>query len=158
MGFLKKKNKCLCDNKDLEHKIKWMCENVPLFSNACREGDEEKMEVIRAEIESIMEPLPEEYQYRKPDVNIEELNDLQLTDQIIIALNKRGYYANGGRDNIDNRSEGLGDSIAKVLSMFGVTEERFEKLLGGGGGCGCGGRKDFLNRILPYKNAQKDEE
>lgn len=156
--IFRKKNKCVCSDKNLDHETEWMCENVPLFSIACEEEDKERMDAIRSEIESIMAPLPDEYRYRKPEVSVDELNDADLTDQIIIALNKRGYYANGGKDNIDDRNEGLGDSISKVLSMFGVTEERFNSLLSKGGSCGCDGRKAFLNKIWPYKKGNEEGE
>jgi hypothetical protein len=109
------------------------------------------MDTIRAEIAEIMEPMPDEHSYRKPDLMADDLDDIELTDQVIIALNKRGYFSNGGKETIDTRSEGLGDSVAKVLSSFGITEERFSALLNRKGGCGCDGRKDFLNKLVPYK-------
>tara|TARA_R100001377_G_scaffold31597_1_gene17253 strand:- start:7971 stop:8465 length:495 start_codon:yes stop_codon:yes gene_type:complete len=151
MIFNKKKNKCVCKDKGITHEINWLCENVAVFAIACEEGDQEKMDAIRSEIKEIMDPMPEEFQYREPNLKIDDLDDIAVTDHIIIALNKRGYYANGGKDNIDTRSEGLGDSISKVLSSFGITEERFSKLLNRTGGCGCDGRKAFLNKLVPYK-------
>ena len=47
-----------------------------------------------------------------------------------------------GRDekNVDKYSEGLGDTVSKILSSLGVSEERIQKLAGIGG-CGCGSRK-----------------
>mgnify|MGYP001164187439 FL=1 len=55
--------------------------------------------------------------------------------------------------NVDKYSEGLGDTVSKILSSLGVSEERIEKLAGIGG-CGCGSRKSFLNKIFPYKNKE----
>lgn len=147
----KKKNKCVCKDKDITHETNWLCENVAVFAIACKEGDQEKMDTIRAEIAEIMEPMPDDHRYRKPDLMADDLDDIELTDQVIIALNKRGYFSNGGKETIDTRSEGLGDSVAKVLSSFGITEERFSKLLNRQGGCGCDGRKAFLNKLVPYK-------
>ena len=151
MIFNKKKNKCVCKDKGISHETNWLCENVAVFVTACKEGDQEKMDAIRAEIAEIMDPLPDEYRYRKPDLMADDLDDIALTDQVIIALNKRGYFSNGGKETIDDRSEGLGDSVAKVLSSFGITEERFSKLLNRKGGCGCDGRKAFLNKLVPYR-------
>jgi len=56
-------------------------------------------------------------------------------------------------------SEGLGDTIGKVFSKFGVTEELIEKTQGGGGGCGCDKARQFLNTIFPYakKEAPQSE-
>ncbi len=56
-------------------------------------------------------------------------------------------------------SEGMGDTIAKVFSKFGVTEELVEKAQGGGGGCSCDKARQFLNTIFPYikKEAPQSE-
>ncbi len=56
-------------------------------------------------------------------------------------------------------SEGMGDTIAKVFSKFGVTEEFVEKAQGGGGGCSCDKARQFLNTIFPYikKEAPQSE-
>ena len=45
---------------------------------------------------------------------------------------------------------GLGDTIKKILSKIGITEERIKKLFGRED-CGCDERKSFFNRIFPYK-------
>lgn len=46
------------------------------------------------------------------------------------------------------KSRGLGDSIEKVTRATGIKTvvERATK-----GGCGCGQRRDALNRMFPYK-------
>jgi len=46
--------------------------------------------------------------------------------------------------------EGLGDTLERVFSMFGITESVIEKAIGLGG-CGCQKRKKFLNQIFPYR-------
>lgn len=55
-------------------------------------------------------------------------------------------------------SEGVGDTIAKVFSKFGVTEETIEKTQGKTG-CGCDKARQFLNTIFPYgkKEAPQSE-
>lgn len=51
--------------------------------------------------------------------------------------------------------EGLGDTLERVFSRFGITEEWISKAMGIGG-CGCSKRKKFLNQIFPYrKNSKK---
>jgi len=51
-------------------------------------------------------------------------------------------------------SKGFGDTIKKILSKIGLTEERFKKLFGKED-CGCDERKGILNRIFPYKRKKK---
>jgi len=46
--------------------------------------------------------------------------------------------------------EGLGDSLERVFSKFGINEEFIGKAMGIGG-CGCQKRKRFLNKIFPYR-------
>lgn len=55
-------------------------------------------------------------------------------------------------------SKGVGDTIAKVFSKFGVTEEAIEKTQGKTG-CGCDKAREFLNTIFPYgkKEAPQSE-
>jgi len=50
---------------------------------------------------------------------------------------------------------GLGDTLERVLSSFGITEESVSQALGGRG-CGCSKRKQFLNKIFPYRNKKED--
>ncbi len=45
-------------------------------------------------------------------------------------------------------SEGLGDTVAKVLSSVGITKERVSAVVGSD--CGCTGRQDALNKIVRY--------
>lgn len=58
--------------------------------------------------------------------------------------------------DIDKQSEGLGDTIEKVLNKFGINQEKIEKILGGPG-CGCSERKTWFNKIFSYKKEQGDE-
>lgn len=48
------------------------------------------------------------------------------------------------------KSRGLGDSIEKVTQMTGVKKvvETISKKMGKD--CGCGARRDSLNRMFPY--------
>ena len=60
--------------------------------------------------------------------------------------------------NLDENdsSRGLGDTIEKVLSKFGITQEKIEKIAGAKG-CGCGKRKQWFNKIFSYKKGEANE-
>jgi hypothetical protein len=62
--------------------------------------------------------------------------------------------ANG---EIDASSEGLGDTIEKVLSKFGITDEKISRILDMSG-CGCSERKSWFNKIFSYKNKAKEDD
>ena len=52
----------------------------------------------------------------------------------------------------NKKSKGLGDTIAKITKATGIkkvvdTVSKFVKK-----NCGCGERKDTLNRLFPYNN------
>ena len=49
-------------------------------------------------------------------------------------------------------SQGLGDTIAKVTSFFGIDKvaEAIAKIAGADG-CGCNERREALNALFPYK-------
>jgi len=47
--------------------------------------------------------------------------------------------------------EGVGDTLHNVFSKFGITEERISEFFGLTQGCGCNKRRQFLNRIFPYR-------
>jgi len=51
--------------------------------------------------------------------------------------------------------EGLGDTLERVFSKFGITEQWISAAMGIGG-CGCSKRKNFLNQIFPYRKQSKD--
>jgi hypothetical protein len=50
-----------------------------------------------------------------------------------------------GRGPGQVRSKGLGDRVSQALSLVGITEQRVSKLLGRP--CGCGKRREALNRL-----------
>lgn len=51
-----------------------------------------------------------------------------------------------------NKSEGLGDTIAKITHFFGldILADKIAKLFGKED-CGCNRRREKLNKIVPYK-------
>lgn len=56
-------------------------------------------------------------------------------------------------------SQGLGDTIAKVTSFFGIDKvaDAVAKMAGLQG-CGCKERKEYLNHLFPYENFARDFE
>ena len=54
--------------------------------------------------------------------------------------------------NVNRKSKGLGDTIAKVTKATGLDKvaDRMAKAAGMDD-CGCGQRRDTLNRVFPYK-------
>jgi len=61
-------------------------------------------------------------------------------------------------DNFQNKdSTGLGDTLQKVFAKFGLTEENIQKA-SGMRWCGCHKRRQFLNRIFPYRQKSSPEE
>lgn len=53
---------------------------------------------------------------------------------------------------MENKSKGLGDSIEKFTKATGINSlvQMGNKMVGKKG-CGCGKRKDTLNKKFPYK-------
>lgn len=49
-----------------------------------------------------------------------------------------------------NQSKGLGDTIEKITQATGI--KKIVETVSGGKDCGCGKRKEALNRMFPYKN------
>ena len=51
-----------------------------------------------------------------------------------------------------NKSKGLGDTIQKITQATGIKKvvDTVNKVTGKD--CGCGKRKDNLNRLFPYNN------
>ena len=47
------------------------------------------------------------------------------------------------------KSKGLGDTIEKVTKATGI--KKVVEKVAGEKGCGCGERKETLNRMFPYK-------
>lgn len=50
------------------------------------------------------------------------------------------------------KSKGLGDTIEKFTSSTGIKKIVDNAAKAVGKDCGCGARKDKLNKIFPYKN------
>ena len=50
-----------------------------------------------------------------------------------------------------NKSKGLGDSIEKITKATGIKKVVDTVAKATGKDCGCGKRKDTLNRMFPYK-------
>ena len=50
----------------------------------------------------------------------------------------------------DKKSKGLGDSIEKFTKATGIKKVVDTVSKATGKGCGCGKRKDTLNRLFPY--------
>jgi len=74
-------------------------------------------------------------------------NEEEKLDKVVEALEKEGVSAT---DSV--ASEGIGDKISKVFSLFGVTSDTVQKWLGIDE-CGCKKRQKFLNGVL--KDNQK---
>ena len=52
-------------------------------------------------------------------------------------------------DSLKKESKRLGDTIEKITEVTGI-KKAVEKITGDND-CGCGKRKEKLNKILPYK-------
>ena len=50
-----------------------------------------------------------------------------------------------------NKSKGLGDSIEKVITVTGIKTVVNAVTKTTGRDCGCGKRKQALNKMFPYK-------
>jgi len=48
------------------------------------------------------------------------------------------------------KSKGLGDTIEKITTTTGIKKVVETVAKAAGKDCGCGKRKDTLNRLLPY--------
>lgn len=57
---------------------------------------------------------------------------------------------------IENKSSGLGDTIAKIMHFFAI-DKLAEKIANALGyeDCGCTRRKTTLNKLFPYKKIKK---
>lgn len=64
-----------------------------------------------------------------------------------------GSRLNNNKD-ADNKSRGLGDTIEKITTATGIKQVVENISHAVGADCGCGKRKDALNRIFPYKTNQ----
>jgi|TARA_R110000824_G_scaffold2245_1_gene10525 hypothetical protein len=61
-----------------------------------------------------------------------------------------GAIANYKLNYMENKSKGLGDTIAKITKATGIKKvvEKVSKAVDKD--CGCGKRQDTLNRLFPY--------
>jgi len=82
-------------------------------------------------------------------LNKEEIKKL---DEVVSHLEKEEDINLSNHTKKD--AEGLGDTLEKVFTKFGITEEFIKKSFGLRG-CGCQKRKQFLNKIFPYRKSSK---
>lgn len=75
-------------------------------------------------------------------------NEENKLDEVVEALEKEGVSAT---DSVE--SEGIGDKVSKVFSLFGITPDTVQNWLGIKE-CGCKKRQKFLNGVLK-NNSQK---
>ena len=87
------------------------------------------------------------------DQQIASMESAQEADRVVEEIKQQGHSLD------DSPSEGLGDTIEKVLKKFGITQEKIESVIGSKG-CGCSERKKWFNKIFSYKknNDQEGEE
>jgi len=71
------------------------------------------------------------------------LEDLKQFDKAVTALAEEGITP-------DEPSEGLGDTIEKVLQKFGITKKLMANV-SGAKDCRCNKRREWLNKIFKYK-------
>ena len=55
------------------------------------------------------------------------------------------------------KSKGFGDTVARFTAFFGIDKlvYKITKLMGKED-CGCTRRKDKLNKLIPYRNNEKE--
>lgn len=51
-----------------------------------------------------------------------------------------------------NKSKGLGDTIEKITTATGIKKVVESVAKATGKDCGCGARRDALNRVFPYQD------
>ena len=71
----------------------------------------------------------------------------------VMKITYLGRRLNNNND-ADNKSRGLGDTIEKITTATGIKQVVENISHAVGADCGCGKRKDALNRIFPYKTNQ----
>jgi hypothetical protein len=76
---------------------------------------------------------------------------IQEMDEMTAALKEKGIDINTNEEQIT----GLGDIVQATLNKVGITEERFKQFFGIKS-CNCEKRKQWLNKILSWKE-QKNE-
>jgi len=58
------------------------------------------------------------------------------------------FYLETGKIKLKMKSKGLGDSIEKITTATGI--KGVVDKIAGDKDCGCGKRKDKLNKMFPY--------
>ena len=53
---------------------------------------------------------------------------------------------------LTERSKGFGDTVEKITTATGIKKVVETVAKAAGKDCGCGKRKDTLNRMFPYKD------
>ena len=74
-----------------------------------------------------------------------KMTNIVDAQKAITELQQQGINVN----DLDKAKEkGLGDTIERVLTKFGLTKKLMSDLAGRT--CGCNSRKQWLNKLLPY--------
>jgi len=81
---------------------------------------------------------------RRKKIQAEKAESVEKFNKVVKELKDDGLSLEG------TPPEGLGDTVEKVLSKFGITKSLMEKVAGEKG-CKCSERKAWLNKIFPYK-------
>jgi len=96
---------------------------------------------------------------KKEDCTCEQMlenRQIHGAHQLKLCKERQDYFALFCRRAIEkaeafpNRSKGLGDTVEKILGKLGIKQRKK--------GCGCGKRRDWLNKVVPYKKKKKGKE
>jgi hypothetical protein len=102
-------------------------------------------------------PLSEEEQAARTS-KYEESKEMSKNkkelDKFIDKVEEQGIKV----EDYSDSPEGLGDVVSNILAGLGIEESSIEKWLNIEE-CGCSKRKEFLNKIFPFrkKNASKED-
>lgn len=83
---------------------------------------------------------------RRKNKRMEDQDIKKELDEVVQEIKNEGIDL----ENYETKSEGLGDTLEKIFTKFGITEDRIKKYMGIEE-CGCKERKKFLNKIFPYR-------
>jgi len=148
---------CSRYNREMSEDLYLLCKSREdyrkMFDLQLTEQDRLEALRLKEEKKTIKERLEEIDLSEDPLLDENKKTDKVLEYVFTEEMGKIGI----NEENIEENSEGLGDTISKVLKKIGITEDRFEKL-SGAGGCGCSGRKTFLNKLFPYRNKYEDKD
>jgi len=78
----------------------------------------------------------------------EDPKEMQELDQVMHELAKEGVTY---KNYTSRPAEGLGDLLESAFAKFGITEESVKKWPGMAHACRCNQRKEFLNKLMPFK-------